>query len=272
MIMVTPLVATTPLCTEAEADVYFDPANNHLYAEEWWAADLGAKATLTTNFETPDTNMIFEAVDYGVEGNLICIELEDDYGPPVMVEGKYVHCYITAGVTTLADVLASLTGKAAFNAIATVTPVAGTTGLVGEFAPHFLWGGVDPDTSTTGRKLPALAFATRKINNLPFSGMKVSPTQANAFPRTYTKRDGSTYTQTEVPLAVRYACCEEALAIMKYGNTTRYKLQAQGVSSYGFGNQGLRESFVGSKEGDILSGECMNLLRQYLRRNWVIGR
>lgn len=272
MIMVTPLVATTPLCTEAEADVYFDPANNHLYAEEWWAADLGAKATLMTDFATADSNMIFEAVDYGVDGNLICIEFDDDYGPPVMVEGKYVHCYIDLGVTTLADLLASLTGEADFNAIATVTAVGGTDGLVSEYSPHFLWGGVDPDTATTGRKLPALAFATRKINNLPFNGMKVSPTQANAFPRMFTKRDGSVYTQTEVPLVVRYACCEEALAIMKYGNTTRYKLQAQGVSSYGFGNQGLRESFVGSKEGDLLSGECLNLLRPFMRRNWVIGR
>jgi hypothetical protein len=88
----------------------------------------GAKATLTTDFATADSNMKFEAVDYGVDGNLICIEIDDDYGPPVMVTGKYVHCYIDLGVTTLADLLASLTGEADFNAIATFTAVEGTGG------------------------------------------------------------------------------------------------------------------------------------------------
>lgn len=268
----TSMTATTPLCSQADADIYFDPANNHLYVDEWWATGSGVKASYTSQMDVADANFIVTAKNYGVDGNLISIELIEDFGPACLVDGNHIACYIESGTTTLGDLITACEAESDFTDIATIAALGGTSGLVEAIATHFLQGGVDPDSSTSGFKAGALAFATRKINNIPFKGMKVSPTQDNAFPRMYLQDDGSYVTETEVPMNVRRACAEEALAILKYGNTTRYKLQAQGVSGFGFGNQGLRESFVGSKEGDILSGECMNLLRPYMRRNWVIGR
>ena len=272
------IATTTPFASVAEADIYFDPDNNHLYAEEWWASDVGSKASWSTLNVASASNIKFEAVDAGVDGNLLSVAVQenDAFVGAVANTNKSFAIFIAEdGSSTVADVLAVLsgtdTGAVAFRLVMTASAVSGTSGVFPAFDYTYLWGGVDPDPSRLGQKLPALAFATRKMNNLPWNGMKVSPTQTNAFPRKYKKRDGTYYEQTEVPELVRAACCEEALAILKYGNTTRYKLQAQGVSGYGFGNQGLRESFVGSKEGDLLSGECMNMIRGFLKRNWVMG-
>ena len=273
----TDLTATTPLCSIADADIYFDPANNHLYVDEWWATGSGVKASHLVAYPTPNASFIITAKNYGVDGNLISIEVDEkeEFGPDLLVSGGEITVYAEVGTTTLEDVITLLEAESDFTDIAAVTPAEGataTSGLVGTYGQHFLQGGVDPDASTSGFKAGALAFATRKINNLPFKGMRVSPTQDNAFPRQYELDDGTTVIETEVPMNVRRACAEEALAILKYGNTTRYKLQAQGVSGFGFGNQGLRESFVGNKEGDILSGECLNMLRPYMRRNWIMLR
>lgn len=273
----TSMTATTPLCSQAEADAYFDPDNNHLYADEWWASEDGQKASYTTLNEGDGTNIKFEAVEYGVAGNLLKVSISENdafVGMVANVGNDFTIFTKEDHTSTVDEILTVLggtdSGAVAFRVVMTASAVSGTGGAVPELDTTYLWGGVDPDPARAGQKLPALSFATRKINNLPFAGVPASPTQANAFPRTYVKRDGSTYTQTEVPEIVKQACCEEALAILKYGNTTRYKLQAQGVSGYGFGNQGLRESFVGSKEGDILSGECLNMLRRFMRRNYVM--
>lgn len=279
--MSTPLVATEPLCSIAEADVYFDPANNHLYVDEWWATGSGSKASLEISFlydtglgYNDTAHFTIQAKQYGVGGNLISFEMEDSAGPLVFIGDNEILVHPEFGTSTIDDIITALEADDDFNDIATITCPTGeeVAVITAEYPMHFLQGGIDPDASTSGFKAGALAFATRKINNMPFSGRKVSPTQANAFPRKYTQVDGTEHIQTEVPLDVRYACCEEALSILKYGNSTRYKLQAQGVSGFGWGNQGLRESFVGSKEGDLLSGECMNLLRRYMRRNWIMYR
>ena len=93
-------------------------------------------------------------------------------------------------------------------------------------------GGADPYSAP---KLPCLCEATRKIDGLNLNGKKVLTTQVNQFPRVYTKADGSTYTQSAVPEDVKQACCEEALAILKYGNTSRYKLKLEGVANFALG-------------------------------------
>lgn len=269
------IVATVPFASIAEADVYFAPGN-HLYTDEWWETGSGVKASMITNWLTDDANLKFEALNYGYDGNLLSVVFEDDiwYEPVVIVVGYSVTIGIELGDTTAADVVALCEAESAFTALMTVAPYDSLTGegLVAEADETFLYGGVDPDSSRSALKGPALAFATRKINGLPFTGTKVSPTQANAFPRQYVAADGTVITQTEVPEAVKMACCEEALAILKYGNTTRYKLQAQGVKGFGFGNMGLRENFRGSRDGDILAGEAFNMLRPYMRRSFTIGR
>jgi len=64
-------------------------------------------------------------------------------------------------------------------------------------------------------KEKALRQATRAIDRQLLTGRKTNPEQELAFPR---------YPDTEVPEAVKEACCEEALAILESGNSQRRKL------------------------------------------------
>ena len=102
-------------------------------------------------------------------------------------------------------------------------------------------------------KEKALTMATRAIDRTPVKGVKSSYDQANQFPR---------YPDTQVPQAVKDACCEEALALLERGNSQRRKLQAEGVVSMSIG--GLSETYaVGSGRG-LLSQEAKELLRPWL--------
>lgn len=281
------LIATVPFASVAEADQYFDPLN-HMYADEWWASATGSVAKLTTTGLWPASNLLIEKIAAGVAGNLCHMKIvlvAEIFGPSVFVGsdtfGPMISINIVPSGVTAAEALALLHASEWFDISYTGALVEdpGAADMEAMETTYFS-GGVDPNSDRLGEKAPALAFATRKINNLPFAGEKAVLTQANAFPRKYLRADAyvglmptadAYYTQTEVPDDVKMACCEEALAIMKYGNTPRYKLQTENVKSFAFGSQGLRETYTGrTKEGNIISGEAMNLLRKYMRRNYMM--
>ena len=112
------------------------------------------------------------------------------------------------------------------------------------------WGQSDEST-----KEKALKQATRAIDRQPLKGRKTDTTQTLAFPR---------YPDTELPEAVKEACCEEALALLERGNDQRRKLQQEGVQSFTLGN--MSESYAAGAGRGLLSQEAKELLRP-----WLIG-
>jgi len=112
------------------------------------------------------------------------------------------------------------------------------------------WSGADSET-----KEKALWQATRSIDRMPLRGRKTDLHQPLAFPR---------YPDTEIPEAVKEACCEEALAILESGNSQRRKLQQEGVQSFTLGN--MSETYIAGAGKGLLSQEAKELLRP-----WLIG-
>ena len=110
------------------------------------------------------------------------------------------------------------------------------------------WAGADDST-----KEKALRQATKTIDRQLLIGRKTNPEQELAFPR---------YPDTEVPEAVKEACCEEALAILEIGNSQRRKLQQEGVQSFSLGN--MSETFAAGAGKGLLSQEAKELLRPWL--------
>ena len=110
------------------------------------------------------------------------------------------------------------------------------------------WSGADSET-----KEKALKQATRAIDRQLLKGRKTNPEQELAFPR---------YPDTEVPEAVKEACCEEALTMLERGNSQRRKLQQEGVQSFALGN--MSESYVAGAGKGLLSQEAKELLRPWL--------
>jgi hypothetical protein len=112
------------------------------------------------------------------------------------------------------------------------------------------WGQADDET-----KEKALRQATRSIDRMPLRGRKTDLHQPLAFPR---------YPDTEIPEAVKEACCEEALALLESGNSQRRKLQQEGVQSFTLGN--MSETYIAGAGKGLLSQEAKELLRP-----WLIG-
>lgn len=102
-------------------------------------------------------------------------------------------------------------------------------------------------------KEKALAMATKAIDRQPLRGRKTDTSQAMAFPR---------YPDTEIPQAVKEACCEEALALLERGNSQRRKLQQEGVQSFTLGN--LSETYAAGAGGGLISQEAKELLKPWL--------
>lgn len=107
--------------------------------------------------------------------------------------------------------------------------------------------------ATETDKEKALKQATKAIDRLPLKGRKADTTQALAFPR---------HPDTEVPEAVKEACCEEALALLEHGNSQRRKLQQEGVQSFTLGN--MSETYAAGAGKGLLSQEAKELLRPWL--------
>lgn len=147
-----------------------------------------------------------------------------------------------------------------------------TTGEANEYFAGKLfaeeWG--EADTATRER---ALKEACRKINRLQYKGQKSEPGQILAFPRTMPVfgrlgRIGF-MTGDEVPEEVMAAQCEEALALLKYGNSSRMKLQEQNVVSVKIGD--TSETYSNSKRiGKLTSSEAYELLKEFIAGAVVI--
>ena len=102
-------------------------------------------------------------------------------------------------------------------------------------------------------KEKALRQATKEIDRQLLKGRKATDAQELAFPR---------YPDTEVPEAVKEACCEIALALLERGNSQRRKLQQEGVQSFTLGN--MSETYVPGAGRGLISPEAKELLRPWL--------
>jgi hypothetical protein len=110
------------------------------------------------------------------------------------------------------------------------------------------WTGADQES-----KERSLIQATRVIDRLFLKGIKTDDKQTLAFPR---------YPDTDIPQAVKDACCEEALALLERGNSLRIQLQKEGVKSASIGS--ASEVFSGRPIRGLLSPEAKDLLRPWL--------
>ena len=129
------------------------------------------------------------------------------------------------------------------------------------------------DEASPAKRTAALAMAQREIDALPLLGVRATTTQTDAFPRCYTVRadrynglegntiDTSVYTDTLVPQCVKDAVCEEALALLKYGDSERVKLQEQGVTAASRGD--LHETY--SPRTGLISPIARGLMRPWVQ-------
>jgi len=116
--------------------------------------------------------------------------------------------------------------------------------------------------STIVQKEQALIMATGKIDRQILSGIKAILTQKLQFPRSiYSYSIGEWNIQTEVPSNVKNAVCEEALALLDFGDSKRLKLQKQGVTNVNLGN--ISESYNGNIK-KLLSDEARELIQPFL--------
>lgn len=128
-------------------------------------------------------------------------------------------------------------------------------------------------------KSKALITATRRIDSLSLAGEKTGGnSQSLKFPRRLYDVDSGIYQYTRVgpvpyllvdtaiPEQVLEATCEEALALLDFGNNHRVRLQYQGVTS--FTSDDISESYSSTsnpgKERKLHSQEALSLLRPYL--------
>lgn len=127
---------------------------------------------------------------------------------------------------------------------------------------------------TDPQKTSYLNRATKAIDSVPVRGIKYDlnitdgvPDQARAFPRIidgeildYNRTAGTAF----VPPDVKYACMEEALAIMQSEIGSRKQLQDQGVQSFTIGGR-LSETFIeGAGNRTVQSATARRLLRKYM--------
>lgn len=127
-------------------------------------------------------------------------------------------------------------------------------------------------------KEAALKMACKAIDRQPLRGIRKLTTQTLQFPRAY-QRDSNvslpsnlTYQnaplgtswaiEQDVPQRVKDAQCEEALALLKYGNSNRRRLQEQGVKSFFLGR--LSETYTPRRGITLLSPEAKEIMRPYL--------
>lgn len=119
-------------------------------------------------------------------------------------------------------------------------------------------------------KEKALKEACRRISRLAFKGEKADEAQLLAFPRKMPmfNRIGviGFSTDTGIPEEVKQAQCEEALALLRYGNSARTKAQEQNVVRVSFGE--VSEEYRASLK--LLSKEALELLRPYIAGAVVI--
>ena len=114
------------------------------------------------------------------------------------------------------------------------------------------------DDATDADKNKALLMSTKRIERLNFLGVKYDDNQDLEFPRD---------DDTDVPAAIIYACCEEALALLDDVDL-EIETENQRMVSLGYGN--IRETSDTSMVSPwvvagISSVEAWRFLRAYLR-------
>lgn len=137
-----------------------------------------------------------------------------------------------------------------------------------EYAEEYFGGKVfadewDKADATTKEK--ALKEATSRINRLKFKGLKADAGQVLEFPRQFpqvVKYSFGYVEQVDIPDEVKAATCEEALAILKYGNSARTKAQEQNVVSVKMGD--ASETYKSGSLGKLYSNEAYELLKGYV--------
>ena len=125
-----------------------------------------------------------------------------------------------------------------------------------EYADEYFSGRLHAESwgeTSDADKEKALRQATKEIDRQLLKGRKATDTQELAFPR---------YPDTEIPEAVKEACCEIALALLERGNSQRHKLQQEGVQSFTLGN--MSETYAPGAGRGLLSQESKELLRPWL--------
>ena len=262
---------TVPYASVAEADDYFDTINNHMYCSDWTVTAAGVYAQVTTHLGlTLAERLTFVAKNPDAAGNLVNVACETGTGPggalTIVVTGNSILIQMATGGSATYSIRTMMLANPAVMALLSNVIKYGNVA----YADHdvtFLYGGVDPYVAP---KLPCLCEATRKIDGLNLFGKKKVATQVNQFPRIYTKPDGTDYTETAVPEDVKIACCEEALAILKYGNTSRYKLKTEGVTNFTIGS--ISETFESAKRPELLSMEAARIMKKYLGKSYVMRR
>lgn len=113
------------------------------------------------------------------------------------------------------------------------------------------WTGATIDT-----KEKAIKEATLKIDRIRMQGVKADEDQLLQFPRIMTGID-----DTIVPIEIKNAVCEEAYAILKFGNTARYNAQYSGVFSLTV--EGVASESYNKKDLDLISKEASAYISQF---------
>lgn len=137
-----------------------------------------------------------------------------------------------------------------------------------EYAEEYFGGKVfadEWDKATAETKGKALKEATRRINRLKFKGLKADAGQLLEFPRQYPHVESYSFgyvEQVDIPDEVKAATCEEALAILKFGDSARTKAQEQNVVSVSFGD--ASETYAKGSFGKMHSKEAYELLKPYV--------
>ncbi|MBN1319964.1 MAG: hypothetical protein JXA87_03895 [Thermoleophilia bacterium] len=121
------------------------------------------------------------------------------------------------------------------------------------------------------RQLEACRLRVDRRSWLTYSPTMLSPVeekQALTFPRF---RDTDSSGSYFLPEAVKQAQCEEALALLAFGEEQerRSALQAGGVT--GFAVDGLSEQYGGVSSSPLVSARARQLLEPYVERGGVIA-
>jgi hypothetical protein len=138
-----------------------------------------------------------------------------------------------------------------------------------------VWDDANDDT-----KARALISATRSLGNLTLKFRPTIQTQALPFPRTIARGVFAydewqfiqpAYDDTKVPQEVKDSECEEAFALLKYGDSERLRLQQEGVTSITLGK--MQESYSpGVANGGLASVDAYRMMLPWIAAAVRISR
>lgn len=121
------------------------------------------------------------------------------------------------------------------------------------------------DNATQEEKEKALVTASKKLDNLNFIGSKKSQTQPMAFPRLFVSDK-----VTQMPADIEEAVCEEALALLEFGNSVHTQNKNFGIQSISLGTGSV--SYRETKQEGLLSAEAYRLVSKWLCKGFDIAK